>query len=43
MNECLDDNGGCEQICNNSEGSYSCNCNDGYSADLDGTGCSREC
>ena len=30
VNECLSSNGGCEQNCHNSEGSYECSCEDGY-------------
>jgi len=29
-NECNVDNGGCEHTCYNTEGSYTCSCNDGY-------------
>ncbi len=29
-NECLTDNGGCDQDCINTEGSYYCNCTAGY-------------
>ena len=40
-NECLDNNGGCDQICVNTIGSYSCDCKSGYllqSNDRDCTG-----
>ena len=30
MDECETSNGGCEQVCNNTEGSFSCTCNKGY-------------
>ena len=30
MDECLAGNGGCAQICNNTEGSFECLCNAGY-------------
>ncbi|XP_033096542.1 uncharacterized protein LOC117100827 [Anneissia japonica] len=30
INECLVNNGGCEQVCNNYPGSFSCSCSDGY-------------
>ncbi|KAI6648056.1 hypothetical protein LOD99_8258 [Oopsacas minuta] len=30
MNECLVDNGGCEQNCNNIIGSFNCSCFDGF-------------
>lgn len=35
INECLDDNGGCDQKCVNSAGSYECACDGGFK--LDGT------
>ena len=39
-NECADGgNGGCDQICVNSLGSYSCNCLEGFSLAGDGTSC----
>lgn len=30
INECAKNNGGCDQKCLNSAGSYSCSCNTGY-------------
>ena len=30
INECLEFNGGCQQICDNSIGSFSCSCDEGY-------------
>ena len=38
--ECDDNNGGCSQLCNNSEGSYECYCRNGYVLDSDGHNCS---
>lgn len=31
INECTTDNGGCEQVCINTEGSHRCKCFEGYS------------
>ena len=28
--ECDDDNGGCSQICSNTDGSFECECYDGF-------------
>ena len=39
VNECDVDNGGCSQICTNTNGSFTCECNDGYQLDSDGTTC----
>ena len=39
INECNQGNGGCEQICTNTFGSYKCSCNDGYTLDFDGVSC----
>ena len=33
--ECSDSNGGCEQICNNTVGSFFCSCVNGYRLDDD--------
>ena len=30
INECATDNGECDQICVNKQGSYECKCNNGY-------------
>ena len=35
INECLMLNGGCHQICTNTEGSYSCSCEDGFTLNLE--------
>lgn len=45
INECVTENGGCGQICENVEGSYYCDCDEGYTLDPDGFGCTdvNEC
>lgn len=43
VNECDQDNGGCEQNCDNTFGSYKCSCKDGYTLELDGVGCAGKC
>ena len=40
INECEEDNDGCSQICNNTQGSFECSCRDGYTLDGDGKNCS---
>jgi len=37
--ECLDDNGGCNQICNNTDGSYQCLCRKGFFLTSDNRTC----
>ena len=40
INECSTLNGGCNQTCNNTVGSYFCDCSDGYVLDADKHNCS---
>ena len=40
INECGTFNGGCEQTCNNTQGSYHCSCWNGYSLGTDQHNCS---
>lgn len=35
IDECSEDNGGCSQYCSNTFTSYLCNCDAGYSLELD--------
>ena len=39
INECANHNGGCEQKCQNTIGSYSCSCLNGYLMDSNGYNC----
>ena len=39
INECDTNNGGCEQMCVNTEGSYRCECYQGYSYNEDSGKC----
>ena len=39
VDECLIDNGGCEQICENTVLSFSCICDEGYTLRADGRSC----
>ena len=40
VNECETLNGGCEHLCNNNNGSYACECNEGFFLDGNGKTCS---
>ena len=39
IDECLSNNGGCHHNCHNSDGSYTCSCNNGYELNSDGHTC----
>ena len=39
LNECLNNNGGCAQICTNIDGSYQCSCRNGFTLNTDGFNC----
>ena len=39
INECTEDTDGCQQVCTNSVGSYSCSCNRGYRLASDDHSC----
>ena len=39
IDECLDDNGGCDQQCTNTDGSYDCSCDAGYSLGSNNKAC----
>ena len=39
VNQCDVDNGGCSQMCTNTDGSFNCSCNSGYLLDSDGLTC----
>jgi len=42
IDECATSNGGCEQICNNTIGSFYCSCDTGYQLDVNGLNCTGE-
>jgi len=39
IDECTVANGGCAHICNNTDGSFSCMCDEGFEMDEDGQQC----
>lgn len=39
VNECAIANGNCSQLCNNTVGSFNCDCNEGYFLSGDGSNC----
>ena len=39
IDECLTDNGGCPETCENTDGSYRCSCWEGYKLDNDNYTC----
>ena len=42
VDECTNNNGGCEQMCSNTIGSFLCNCGTGYQLDRNGLNCNGE-
>ena len=42
VNECEVKNGGCDQVCEDNDGSFTCSCNDGYSLMPDDSSCARK-
>ena len=38
IDECLGTNG-CQQVCHNNQGSYTCNCTDGFQLAVNGKSC----
>ena len=42
INECTSYNGGCNQTCSNTPGSYSCSCNSGYVLNIDEHNCTGQ-
>ena len=43
INECATNNGGCSQVCLNTEGSYSCDCYPGYELGFNNHTCNGRC
>ena len=43
IDECALANGGCAHICDNTDGSFSCMCDEGYELDEDGRHCIGIC
>ena len=39
VDECKENNGGCEQMCNNTVGSFTCSCESGYTKSVNGFSC----
>ena len=39
VDECADNNGGCDQVCTDTPSSFECSCNEGFSLDSSGTNC----
>ena len=39
VNECLTDNGGCNQTCTNTQGSFECSCGTGFISAADSLNC----
>ena len=39
IDECASNDGGCDQVCTNTEGSFVCACDPGYQRNMNGTMC----
>ena len=39
INECSSNTNGCDHVCTNTEGSFQCSCNDGYTLSTNGRSC----
>ena len=39
IDECSENTGNCSQMCTNTDGYFTCGCNNGYLLDTDGTTC----
>ena len=39
VNECSSNNGGCQQLCADTQGSFTCGCSSGYVLSSDGRSC----
>ena len=42
VDECLEDQGGCEHSCHNEIGTFNCSCNDGFELDSNGFNCNSK-
>ena len=42
IDECMFSNGGCDQLCTNSNGSFECSCENGFLLDVNGFICNGE-
>ncbi len=42
IDQCMTDNGNCQQICNNTLPGFLCDCRDGYALNSDGYTCDGE-
>ena len=43
VNECEISNGGCQHQCRNTDGSYLCQCKEGFFLNINGKACSGKC
>ncbi|XP_019635892.1 PREDICTED: uncharacterized protein LOC109478668 [Branchiostoma belcheri] len=43
VDECLTENGGCDQFCTNTEGSFQCSCDSGHLLNANGLACDDPC